>query len=527
MRRDFNLRSSKCVWILAVAVVLVAASWSSAQLADWPRPIGAFLDPGVAAGRMATNPNVPAARILSKLDIDADGLPDQTPDTDGDGLPDNWEIGGAETIAADGSTPDRVVFFPAPTAIGPGTPPTFIFARLAVATSSQTADTDHDGLSDFIEVFGLKFIDDNGNGKLDFSFTDANGNGTWDVGETISADSEWLDANGDGLPSVGEYPLANIDPSRNQDNDFDGFIFTDPTNPDTDGDGILDGLDIDPLINPQTFNVQDLSFARSGASPADTDLDNDGLGNGSDFGNDLTGQVDFPQDLGDLLKIFRTDLLNEGRIPEAVIEDLLGVDWDGNGLFRVTDIRDWTPVIDAARMATFTMGTTQLFSIGANNLFREQTFAEIQSARPLAYGRHQVGMGFQTLLQPASRSAPFMPDVRIWAILYAWRVPGFDIDGDGFVGAPSPAQGFTAPLAAGSNTVSLVLINGVPANDQLFGGSNQQPFDDRQMLSNFDERRLDGRIDPGGLCSISGLFGLVILFCGLSALLPSRRHGQE
>ncbi len=45
-------------------------------------------------------------------------------------------------------------------------------------------------------------------------------------------------------------------------------------------------------------------------------------------------------------------------------------------------------------------------------------------------------MACQELLLPGSRSATFFPDIRVWTILYAWRMPGFDIDGNGFVGTP-------------------------------------------------------------------------------------------
>ena len=45
-------------------------------------------------------------------------------------------MGGFEAITAEGESVDRVVFYPAPSAIVPGTPPTPIFTRLAVGTSA-------------------------------------------------------------------------------------------------------------------------------------------------------------------------------------------------------------------------------------------------------------------------------------------------------------------------------------------------------------------------------------------------------
>ena len=478
--------------------------------------------------------NVRPVPILSELDIDDDGVPDQATDSDGDGLPDNWEEGGEEAFSKDGGAlpPDRFVGFPVPTAIGPGTPPTPIFSRRAVTTSADLWDTDEDGLSDFVEVFGLKFIDDNGNNILDFNYIDDNldrsvdptdRNGQWDPGEPVDAASEWMDLNGDGMPSIGEWPLPNFfaelntndpdadstifiidtdgdgvgdqylrrtDPNEqvflldtNGDGvgdqvvdwltasgvtaiarpsnivgeriyDFDGFMFTDPTSDDTDGDGDVDGEDRDPLINPETFGVDRASgFDRTGIAQTDEDLDNDGLGNGSDFGNDtLTPQrVDFPTDFDDLMRIFRPD--RDRTVPESLIEDLLGADWDGNGLWRITDILEFRRNVTAACLADEVGDLDRYFVVEVGDE-DHQLFVERRPPaglnpctdpndlgpgpdQPTSYGqRDPNGMGFQRLLLPADRSQPFLPDVRIWAILYAWRVPGFDVDGDGYIGSP-------------------------------------------------------------------------------------------
>jgi hypothetical protein len=391
--------------------------------------------------QVLTIPNVRPARILAQFDIDNDGLPDGAADSDGDGLPDNWELGPLNPLNGDPLEPlgngatervDRVVSFPAPTAIGPGTPPTFLLARLPVATSALDADTDDDGISDFIEVFGLKFIDDNGNQILDppgFVF------------EGVDL-SEWSDGNNDGLPSVGEFPLENIAEALNRQNDFDGFFFTDPVLADTDGDGILDGDDLDPLINPETFGITIAegiaSFDRPGAAEIDEDLDNDGLGNGSDFANDLIDTVDFPLDLNRLIGLFRPDIEERGELPESLIEDLLGADWDGNGLFRITDVKNFSASVTRVELIT-RFGS--LFFLGDPadpdaHCFCTEQGAVFQAEVNLPFGERGIGMGFQELLVPAARSEPFFPDVRIWAVLYAWRLPSFDIDGDGYSGAP-------------------------------------------------------------------------------------------
>lgn len=467
--------------------------------------LGADCDP--ATLQRLTSANTRPVLVLSQLDIDGDGLPDGAIDSDRDGLPDNWEQFGTEGPSlTKGIGFDRVVPISAPTAIGPGTPPDFVFARRAVFTDACNWDTDGDGLSDFVEVFGLKFIDDNGNGKLDFSFVDANGNGVPDPGEELPG-SEWFDGNLDGLPSVGEYPLANVDATLNRQYDFDGFVFTDPTNPDTDGDGLLDGEDPDPLINPLTFNVQNLNFFSRGTNTTDQDFDNDGLGNGSDFGNDLINEIDTPADLTDLLSIFRGDLLslNPPVVPEAIIEDLLGTDWNGDGLYRNTDVRDWTPVVSAT---VLTATAFPEFHLGGRNLFYEQSFTTLETtwnaqvANP--FTRRGIGMGYQLALRTAGGT--FTPDAHIWAILYAWRVPGFDINGNGFIGVPSAARGSTA-----ANTTQRV--NAAVALNRTGTVTQDAPYAD---LANPTALffAMDDRIELAAGSSTSGFDGQISAACG-------------
>ncbi|MCK4660978.1 MAG: hypothetical protein KAV82_15765, partial [Phycisphaerae bacterium] len=424
------------------------------------------LPPGVSEGKRLVTSNLRVASILSRLDIDGDGRPDNSPDTDGDGLPDNWEVGGFEARAADGSLPDRVVYFPAPSPIVPGTPPTPIFSRLPVATSAVNPDTDGDGVSDFTEVFGLLFIDENLNGILD--------------------STEWEDRNTDGLPSPGEWPRSNIGTITNLLHDFDGFVFTDPTNYDTDGDGKNDREDNDPLINPRAFGLTELVITRANIE-GDKDLDNDGLGDGMDIGNDLvegdgdgavkqTYQVvDNPTSIRELLSYFRQDLLNAGYIPESQIEDLLGQDWDANGLWRTTDVRDWSIIIDTSDTAGLPpseyfclTGSSDSASYacdaaGERRLYATQQFetlAELwnENSGYASYGGRGIGLGWNSLLKPSGQTK-FIPDFHVWAILYSWRMPGFDIDGDGFIGSPNISS--TKPTMADSGIASVAVRNGI------------------------------------------------------------------
>lgn len=456
--------------------------------------------PGQVANDLASN-------LLGKFDINGDGVADGSADTDRDGLPDTWEVGGVDTQQTD-------VPFPAPQAIVPGTPPTSIFNRRPVRTSATLADTDNDGLSDFIEVFGLKFIDDNGNGILD-------------------AD-EWNDANGDGLPSIGEWPLPNALPlggGQFSEFDFDGFVFTDPTNPDTDGDGVLDGLDNDPLVNPRAFGLN-RAFFSSGGGPlaSDQDRDNDGLGNGMDLGNDALrgGEVDNPTDLQRVIEIFRPDLIFAAgavvRVPEGLIEDLLGADWNGDGLFRLTDVV--RPAFGITTKPNVQAGGIDLFELNEMGvktpLFATTRFPfDIDPERPI-FNRNQYvlaahrGAGgvttplpLQRVLQPAGRADNvFLPDPRIWTVLYAWRMPGFDIDGNGFIG-------FDGKTFSGK-----IEVNGQTITVDPNTAEDNQPSS--ELIVTPPTSSLDGRIDPPAFCASLSFATIAFAVVGLVRARPRR-----
>ncbi len=403
-------------------------------------------------------------------------------------------------------------------------------------TSATARDTDGDLLSDFIEVFGLKFIDDNGNGILDDACLldehgkpvigtdgkplrrqDSDGN---DIGE-------WFDLNGDGMPSIGEYPAVNILIEGRTDNaDFDGFVFTDPTNPDTDGDGIIDSADVDPLINPNAFGI------RGGASGAevDVDQDNDGLGDLMDLGDDRRKTLDNPGDLRRVIELFRPDLFDvftrqDVRVPEALIEDLLAADWNGDGLFRLTDIR--SPHFGLITAPAVTVGDVELFSTSTSSALNPLGFA--QTLFPATFvrttyynfdargdGGVNVPLPFQELLKPTRRDEnEFLPDPRIWTVLYAWRMPGFDIDGNGFIGFDGVS------LRDQSIDVNGVDVNGAdagaPSSDVLVAGdAGIQDLDGRiesQLLSGCGE----------GACGGISLALLALTFSGIFLMGPRRR----
>lgn len=446
--------------VTAGALALLATSAAQAQANTFA--LVPAQDGNPAHFQFQLSPLERAGRILGMFDINGGGEADSTDsnndgvrefiDSDGDGLPDTWEFGGLDPEGTD-------VPFPTPDAISPGTPPVSIFSRRPVRTSATSRDTDGDGLSDFVEVFGLKFIDDNQNGQLDDACVrDASGSVIFNAdGTPLRATDasgapigEWFDFNGDGMPSIGEFPAPNV-LIAGQTFDYDGFVFTDPTNPDTDGDGISDGADNDPLVNPRSFGV-DSPFFPSVTGSTDVDKDNDGLGNGMDLGNDVTTTVDNPTDLPRILTLIRPDLLAANRLPEGLVDDLLGADWNGDGLFRLTDLQNLHFGGVAGAVPSLTAGATPLFLIGNPDTvdplappivlgFVPTGFPS--SFRPTTYyvaslrgtGGVNPPLPYQELLTPTGRSNnEFLPDPRIWTVLYAWRVPGFDIDGNGFIG---------------------------------------------------------------------------------------------
>ncbi len=526
--------------LVVATIVLFAQSVGTAQVAmngvcekvSCVELTAAQLPEGATGGVRLAIRNLAVANILSQLDIDGDGVPDRSPDTDGDGLPDNWEVGGIEALTAGGQQTDRVVFFPAPSAIVPGTPPTPIFTRLAVATSALNPDTDGDGLSDFVEVFGLKFIDENGNGLLDPNL-------------------EWVDSSGDGLPSPGEFPVDN---SRSFGllHDFDGFVFTDPTNQDTDGDGLNDSEDNDPLVNLRAFGNSALFIVRFNPDEVENDVDIDGLGNAMDMGNDLVTAdganpgdipddiqaIDNPANVGDLISLFRQDLQAAGVVPEAAIEDLLGADWDGNGLWRITDVRTWHIVIDDTDTpppAEFVVGTHELYATQTlDDLLTTFNGGDDPVANPPLdrYAARGIGMGWQDVLQPTGGSSNFIPDPHVWAILYSWRMPGFDIDGDGFIGVPNLAATAASPTDPEKASVAL-------RGDRLISNADDTdvPFDDRIRIggssggTDTGEFQLDGRIEaPNNFpvlptpatCGAISLGMLLLMFVGMVGLASNR-----
>ncbi len=485
---------------------------------------------GFALLMPAAAQNLRPAQILGNFDIDGQGGADVSPDTDGDGLPDSWEVGGLDS-------PETDVAFPAPDAIVPGTPPQPIFNRRPVRTSATARDTDGDGLSDFVEVFGLMFIDENRNGILDNaavfnpdgSVQTVNGVA---VRATVDGEpvGEWFDFNQDGLPSIGEFPARNVlIPGASENYDFDGFVFTDPTNPDTDGDGLLDGADNDPLINPSSFgDTRGLASFPCGDILTDFDCDNDGLGNGMDLGSDVDQVIDNPSDLERVLQVFRPDLLVDGgavRVPEALIEDLLGADWNGDGLFRLTDILDPAFGLAPGSELSILVGALDLFQVEdpddagallflgfAVTPFPVDSFSRQTYYRFAARESGDPPLSFQRVLVPAGRDENiFLPDPRIWTVLYSWRFPGFDVDGNGFIGFDGAS--FSGDVSVNGETVEPEDLgaDNAPSSEHALSGATGG-------AGVIGSPSLDGvvEVNPVSICPVLGFSVMGLLAAGLA-----------
>lgn len=164
------------------------------------------------------------------------------PDTDHDGLPDAWEIANFGNLKQDGAgDPDKDGVNNA--------------LEFELSLDPNSADTDHDGISDFDE--------------LNVTFTDPTN----------------PDSDRDGLKDGAE--LSRGTNPLNTDSDADGLsdgnevnvYHTDPAVADTDGDGVLDGAEVEFGMNPlvadatEFTNTQTLSFT---GGDADEGLDLDG-----------------------------------------------------------------------------------------------------------------------------------------------------------------------------------------------------------------------------------------------------------
>lgn len=186
-------------------------------------------------------------------------------DTDGDGLPDGDEA------ALHRTDPLRV------DSDGDGLSD---MRELALGTDPMSPDTDGDGLLDGWEAaHGLDPLVPSGDDGAD---ADIDGDGLANIQEQRRGTDPWNpDTDGDGLSDGQEVNVHGTSPTV-ADTDGDGLndgeevnvYGTSPTNTDTDGDGLPDGWEIDNGLDPQS---------PAGDDGASGDADGDGLCNSDEL----------------------------------------------------------------------------------------------------------------------------------------------------------------------------------------------------------------------------------------------------
>ncbi|WP_306466064.1 adventurous gliding motility protein AgmC [Corallococcus exiguus] len=139
---------------------------------------------------------------------------------------------------------------------------------------------------------------------------DSDNDGLTDAEEIlVGTDPNNPDTDGDGIPDGIEVKVGGTDPldsdsdddgilDGNEDKDHDGIVDadeTDPNNPDTDGDGLTDGVELG-LTEPQGDDTDPSKFVAdkdpsTKTNPLDDDSDDDGLTDGNEDANH-DGKVD-------------------------------------------------------------------------------------------------------------------------------------------------------------------------------------------------------------------------------------------
>jgi hypothetical protein len=219
-------------------------------------------------------------------DSDGDGVgdngdafpndPNETEDSDGDGVGDNGDAfpeDPNETEDSDGDgVGDNGDAFP--------------------NDPNETVDTDGDGIGNNAD------LDDDGDGLSDAEEDlggtdplnpDSDGDGVDDAGDVFPLDpSETEDSDGDGIGDNGD-AFPN-DPNEAVDTDGDGI--GNNTDPDDDGDGLLDDFEIangfNPLVpgeenaDPDGDGLENLGEQAAGTDPLHPDSDGDGVSDGDE-----------------------------------------------------------------------------------------------------------------------------------------------------------------------------------------------------------------------------------------------------
>jgi hypothetical protein len=252
-------------------------------------------------------------------EIFSDTLPHRV-DTDGDGMWDGWEVMfGADYVS-----------------------PAGVSAQLDPITAGRMhEDPDGDGLTNLQEFLGADGIP-NMTDWLDPTNPDTDGDGMpdgWEIAHGFDPrdpTDAHLDADNDGLTNLEEYLYGTLPRVADTDGDFlpDGAEIdygADPLNPDTDGDGLLDGREVwdwnmDGIFDGGFFNVL-----------PGGDYDNDGLMDGpQDWDSDGDGMPDGFEVLDPSFGLPYTNVPDDCRMDPLNANDA-DLDCDGDGLTNLEE----------------------------------------------------------------------------------------------------------------------------------------------------------------------------------------------
>ena len=267
-------------------------------------------------------------------------------DSDGDGLDDDVE----QVIGTDPNDPDTD---------GDG-------------TNDGDEDFDGDGLTNVEEVTGSE-NDGYGNEPTDLTDADSDDDGLTDGQEVdlTGTDPNNPDTDGDGTSDADEDPdaddLTNLEEVTGSENDDFGNEPTDPLDEDSDDDGLTDGEETSstPATDPNTPDneqnvvdsdddgLTDTEEGELGTDPNDPDTDGDGLLDGAEVNTHGTDPLDADTD-GDSLSDGREvlkigsnpkkkdtdkDGLKDGQEVKRYKTDPLKKDTDGDGLKDKVEIK--------------------------------------------------------------------------------------------------------------------------------------------------------------------------------------------
>ena len=211
-----------------------------------------------------------------------------------------------------------------------------------VQINAVSRDTDGDGTPDYLDSDS----DDDGIADSLESTVDADDDGIPDFQDADSSGAANLDNDEDGLTNAEELN-AGTDPEI-PDTDGDGLSDgtevnthgTDPTNPDTDGDGANDGEEIDAGSDPLETDIDDTTDSDAdgltdaeetalGTDPQEQDSDGDSISDGEEV-NELTTDPLNPDTDG--------DGLDDGQEHDTLLTNPVLADTDGDGLDDGTEV---------------------------------------------------------------------------------------------------------------------------------------------------------------------------------------------